>query len=159
MPKTDLTSPQTVQKQPNVAGDPAAQPSSPNGVEIQPSIKPSIPEGDNSDVSKARNTAAQSPIDRATNQQQQQPSHPPSVARWVHYRPTEQTKQPDDGAVYHNGVTHDDVLAALIVRVPKDDSGEQKVNLLVHTDGGGIAWKTGVPHGDGPGQWQWPARV
>lgn len=85
------------------------------------------------------------------------------VTDFVLYHPLHPTKTAEgtydtveESAVFNNGVTHDDALAALVVRVfPATDEQPASVNLLVFTDGGGIVHKQNVVNGTGLGQWSW----
>lgn len=62
----------------------------------------------------------------------------PSVGRIVHYKTS-------------NGTNH----AALIVQVHNDEV----VNLVVWNEFGTQYSQTSCQRGDGPGRWDWPARV
>lgn len=85
------------------------------------------------------------------------------VTDFVLYHPLHPTKTAEgtydtveESAVFNNGVTHDDALAALVVRVfPATDEQPASVNLLVFSDGGGIVHKQNVVNGTGLGQWSW----
>jgi len=57
------------------------------------------------------------------------------------------------GHIAHIGspVRAGDVRPARVTMVPDPESG--RLNLKVSLDGSDFYWATGVPHGDGPGQW------
>lgn len=86
----------------------------------------------------------------------------PYVAARVVYHPLHPTETAEgtydtveDGAVFHNGVTIDDVLAATVTRVVDGDT----VNLMVYSDGGGLLHKQNIKRGSGYGQWDWPGEA
>ncbi len=87
----------------------------------------------------------------------------PTIGRIVHYtlskldadaiNATRQESPAHVGNHAHEGM----VCPAMIVRT-WGENPEAAVNLQVHTDGNHTHWVTSRAHGDGPGQWAWPAR-
>ncbi len=95
---------------------------------------------------------------------------PPTVGRIVHYTLTEADAEAANrrrgngsagsdggGMVVHvgNHAAVGQVCAALVVRT----FDGPYANLQVFLDGNDTLWATSRSEGDGPGFWQWPARV
>lgn len=79
----------------------------------------------------------------------------PTIGRIVIYKLTEQDKKVLEANVQGRYNNTSSELPAMVVIV----WSPQTVNLQVIVDGNiGTLWKTSVPQGDEPGQWNWPKK-
>ena len=51
------------------------------------------------------------------------------------------------------------IVQRVCVDSPNDENPEQKVDLFVMSNTGGIFFAKGISEGDGPCTWNWPPRV
>jgi hypothetical protein len=96
---------------------------------------------------------------------QQETQPPPTMCRVVQYRlgaaDVQQIARQRSAAQYvshGNEVNVGDVFPMIVIRAWKPGDAEHTINGQALLDGNDSLWVTTAKQGDGPGQWQWPAR-